>query len=235
LKINLDLLGEDNLINTLQFEIRDNTIHVLDYPDADMILKLPDDRYVKRLKDMWLHWWDLNEAKQSLEAMNSNNSDVVNRALAQNSIVVFYKCFGKSEFRDNSLKSKKILANYPPEAKQVFNFYKDLRDKFIVHDESRLSQVLAGVILQSNKECPFVDTLGMVAIAERFKSPQELEGLASFHRLITVAIEWVETEIDKLSDLLKKQYKEKEMSDFQGLEPLHLNVPTQDEMYKKRY
>lgn len=136
----------------MQFEVRDNTIHVLNYPDADMILGLPDSQYVKRLKDMWLHWWDLNEAKQSLESMNSNNSDVVNRALAQNSIVVFYKCFGKSEFRDNSLKRNKILANFPPEAKKVFDFYKDLRDKFIVHDESRLSQALAGVILQSNKE-----------------------------------------------------------------------------------
>lgn len=200
--------GEDDLINTLQFEVRDNTIHVLNYPDADMILGLPDSQYVKRLKDMWLHWWDLNEAKQSLESMNSNNSDVVNRALAQNSIVVFYKCFGKSEFRDNSLKRNKILANFPPEAKKVFDFYKDLRDKFIVHDESRLSQALAGVILQSNKEHPFVDTLGTVAIAERFKSPEELKGLGSFHRLITVAIQWVETEIDKLGDLLKEQFQQ---------------------------
>ena len=219
----------------MQFEVRDNTIHVLNYPDADMILGLPDSQYVKRLKDMWFHWWDLNEAKQSLESMNSNNSDVVNRALAQNSIVVFYKCFGKSEFRDNSLKRNKILANFPPEAKKVFDFYKDLRDKFIVHDESRLSQALAGVILQSNKEHPFVDTLGTVAIAERFKSPEELKGLGSFHRLITVAIQWVETEIDKLGDLLKEQYKDKEMADFQGFEPLRLGVPTQDEMYKKRY
>lgn len=184
---------------------------------------------------MWLHWWDLNEAKQSLESMSPNNSDVVNRALAQNSIVIFYKCFGKSEFRDNSLKRNKILAKHPPEAKKVFDFYKDLRDKFIVHDESRLSQVLAGVILQSNKERPFVDTLGMVAVAERFKSPEELEGLGSFHRLITVAIQWVKTEIDKLSDLIRDQNKEKEMSDFQGFEPLRLSVPTQDEMYKKRY
>lgn len=229
------MLKEDYTINILQFEVQDNTIHVLNYPDADMVLELPDDKYVKRLKDMWLHWWDLNEARQSLEAMNSNNPDTVNRALAQNSIVVFYKCFGKSEFRDNSLKRNKILANCPPEAKTVFDFYKDLRDKFIVHDESRLSQVLTGVILQTNKEYPFVDTLGMVAVAERFKSPEELEGLASFHHLIRVATKWVETEIDKLSDLLRNQYKEKEMSDFQGLEPLRLSVPTQDEMYKKRY
>ena len=112
----------------MQFEVRDNTIHVLNYPDADMILGLPDSQYVKRLKDMWLHWWDLNEAKQSLESMNSNNSDVVNRALAQNSIVVFYKCFGKSEFRDNSLKRNKILANFPPEAKKIVDYFIKLKE-----------------------------------------------------------------------------------------------------------
>lgn len=200
-----------------------------------MVLELPDDKYVKQLKDMLLHWWDLNEAKQSLESMSSNNSDAVNRALAQNSIVVFYKCFGKSEFRDNSLRRNKILANYPPEAKKVFDYYKELRDKFIVHDESRLSQVLAGVILQSNKERPFVDIVGAPAVAEKFKSPEELKGLGSFYRLVMLAIQWVEAEIDKLNDLIRNQYKEKKMPDFQGFEPLHLTIPTQDELYKKRY
>lgn len=225
----------DNLIRNLPFEIRDNAIYVPNYPDADMILELPDDQYVKRLKDMWLHLGDLNEAKQSLESMNPNYSDVVNRALAQNSIVIFYKCFGKSEFRDNSLRRNKVLSNYPPEAKAVFDFYKDLRDKFIVHDESRLSQVNTGVILQSNKKHPFVDTLSAISVAERFLPPQELEGLRSFDRLITVTIQWVEAEIDKLSDLLRDQYKDKELPDFQGLAPLRVNVPTQDEMHKKRY
>lgn len=217
------------------FEVVDETIHILEYPNADKILELPDDNYVKRLKDMWLHWWDLNEAKKSLESINSDNSDVVNRALAQNSIVVFYKCFGASKFRDNSLKRNKILANYPPEAKAVFDFYKDLRDKFIVHDESRLSQVFTGVILQSNKKYPYVDTMSTVAVVEKFTSQQELKGLASFGRLIIVAIQWVEAEIDKLCDLLKDQYKEKEMPDFQGFKPLCFSAPTQNEVYKKRY
>lgn len=91
------------------------------------------------------------------------------------------------------------------------------------------------MILQSNKKYPFVDTLSTVAVAERFKTTEELKGLGSFYRLITVAIQWVEAEIDNLSDLLRDQYKEKGLPDFQGFEPLRLSVPTKDEMYKKRY
>lgn len=213
----------------------DGTIHVLDYPEADLILALPDDDLVKRLKDMWLHWWDLNEAKQFLESMNTNNSDIVNRALAQNSIVLFYKCFGKSEFRDNSLSRKKILAGYPPETKEVFDFYKALRDKFIVHDQSRYSQVLTGAVLESKKEYPFVDTLSMVAVAQKFKSKEDLDGLSSFYRLVLVALQWVETEIDKKSDLIREKYKKYKMCDFQAFKPLKLKAPTQDELYQKRY
>ena len=200
-----------------------------------MILEAPDNKYVKRLKDMWLHWFDLNEAKESLESMDFKNSDVVNRALAQNSIVLFYKCFGNNEFRDNSLKRDKVLANYPPEAKNVFDYYKNLRNKFIVHDESRLAQANAGVILQSNKKHPFIDTFCTVAVADKYKSAKDREGLGSFHHLITVSMQWVEEQIDKLSDLLRDQYKEKELSDFQEFERLQLNIPTQDDMYKKRY
>lgn len=91
------------------------------------------------------------EAKLCLEAFNNKNADIVNRALAQNAIVLFYKCFGKSEFRDNSLKKDKILVGFPPAAKEVFDYYKNIRDKFIAHDASRHSQAMVGIALDTKK------------------------------------------------------------------------------------
>ena len=43
-------------------------IHILDYPNpnVDTLLVLPNDRLVKQLKDLWLHWWDLMEVQQCL-------------------------------------------------------------------------------------------------------------------------------------------------------------------------
>ena len=65
--LNEAFLGKEEWhIKTFKFEVIDNTIHILDYPNADIVLTLPDDKLVKQLKDMQLHWWDLMEAKQSL-------------------------------------------------------------------------------------------------------------------------------------------------------------------------
>ena len=222
-------------MKSYRFEVINNTIHILDYPTADKVLELPNDRIVKRLKDMCLHWYDLMEAKSCLEAVNGTNAALVNRALAQNAIVLFYKCFGNSEFRDNSLKRDKILAGLPSSAKDVFDYYKNIRDKFIVHDESRHAQVITGIILETAKTPPFVDTVNTVAVKEMFTTESELQGLQSFYRLVTVAMSWTENAIDKLSDKIKETYQSKSLSFFDDFLPLRFSAPTKEEMFQKRY
>ena len=218
-----------------EFEFINDTIHILDYPTADKVLELPNDHIVKRLKDMCLHWHDLTEAKLCLEAIDDTNSALVNRALAQNAIVVFYKCFGTSKFRNNSLNRDKILARLPSGAKDVFDYYKNIRDKFIVHDESRHAQVITGLILETAKTPPFVDTVNTVAVTEMFATENQLQGLRSFHHLVTVAILWTENTIDELSDEIKKTYQSKPLSFFDNFSPLKLNAPTEEELFQKRY
>lgn len=213
------------------FEVKDGTIHILDYPNADKVLALPDDKFIIQLKDYELHWWDLSEAKHCLEATNDNYPDIINRALIQNAVILFYKCFGQSKFRNNSLKKDKILAGYPPEAKAVFDYYKNLRDKFIAHDESRYAQVLTGGLFETKKEYPFVDVVSTIAVAETI----DRTGVSSFYRLVLVTLQWVESKIDNLTDLVKSQYRDKRLPDIEGLKPLQLNVPTEKDIFEKRY
>ena len=222
-------------MRSFRFEVINNTIHILDGPPADQVLELPDDRVVKRLKDMLLHWNDLMEAKLCLESFNSKNADIVNRALAQNAIVLFYKCFGKSEFRDNSLKKDKILAGFPPAAKDVFNYYKNIRDKFIAHDASRHSQAMVGIALDTKKTPPFVDNIHMMATTEMFKTKEEIDGLQSFYRLVLVTLKWTEDTIDKLSDTINETYQTLPLAYFKDFAPLRLSAPSEQEMFKKRY
>lgn len=218
-----------------KFKVINNTIHILDGPTGDKILELPDDHVVKRLKDMLLHWNDLMEAKSCLEAFNGKNTDIVNKALVQNAIILFYKCFGKSKFRDNSLKKDKILAGFPPAAKDVFDYYKIIRDKFIAHDESRYSQALVGIVLDEEKTPPFVDEIHMLASTEMFKTKEEIEGLQSFYRLVTVSLKWTEDTIDELCDKIKENYKIQPLSYFKDFAPFRLRAPSEREMFQKRY
>lgn len=222
-------------MRSFNFEVTNNAIHILEYPNADMVLELPNDRNSIRLMDMSLHWMDLMEAKNCLEAITADISDVVRTALAQNAIVLFYKCFGQNKFRNNSLKRDKILANFPPEAKAVFDYYKNLRDKFIVHDESRYAQVQIGMILESSKDYPFIDIVNGIFVTAKFKGESEVKGLQSFYQLVLAAITWTEKTIDDLSDLIKAEYRNKPLSAFRDFQPLHLQIPTNDEMFQKRY
>lgn len=210
-------------------------IRVCEYPNADHILILPDDPLVKQHKDMTLHMMDLLDAKACLELLAINNPDAVNRALVQNAIIVFYKCFGHNEFRNHSLSCDKVLAAYPAEAKEAFDFYKTLRNKFVVHDGSRYANATTGVILDSSKERPMLDVVTAAWVADNYTSENGLAAMETFYNLAVAAIAWVEAKIDELGVLLKKQYGDKPMSDFDGLPPLQVEVPTQDELFKKRY
>jgi glutaredoxin-related protein len=217
------------------FEFKDGKIHILEYPSADVVLSLPDDYDTKRLKDMLLHWFDLQTAQNNLKAIRPDYPDIVNSALAQNAIILFFKCFGKSEFRNNSLRVSKILAAYPPEAKKVFDYYKTLRDKHIAHDESRYSQVISGVILESQRSYPFVDVVNTIAIADVFQGENNQKGLQSFYNLTFISIEWVEHTIDELSDIIRNKYHNFSLADFKDFYPLKLDIPSAETMFQKRY
>ena len=206
----------------------------MDFPDRDIILELPDSELIRQLKDALLHWWDLTEAKQYLGAYSSDNNDIVNKALVQSAIVSYYKCFGNSKFRHYPLMRDKVLAGYPPEAKGVFDYYHTLRNKFIVHDESRNAQVITAAILDPEQEFPLVETLATVVNTE-YSRGSNLDGLNSLLHLVLVTIEWVEKKIDTLCDAIKEEHKNMKMQDYQGFKPPVLTIPTNDNMFEKRY
>ena len=104
-----------------------------------------------------------------------------------------------------------------------------------MHDESRHAQVITGIILETAKTPPFVDTVNTVAVTEMFTTESELQGLQSFYRLVTVAMSWTENAIDKLSDKIKETYQSKSLSFFDDFLPLRLSAPTKEEMFQKRY
>lgn len=222
-------------MKSFSMEFSGDKIYIREYPDADQILTLPDDPLVKQHKDMTLHMMDLLDAKTCLELLNPGNLDVANRALVQNAIVVFYKCFGNNEFRTHSLNRDKVLATQPGEAKKAFDFYKTLRNKFIAHDGSRYANATTGAILDSSKERPLLDVVTAAWVADNYTSENGLAAMQTFYHLVLVTIEWVEAKIDELGRLLKKQYGDKPMSAFRDFPPLQVEVPTQEKLFEKRY
>lgn len=199
-----------------------------------MVLSLPNDKYTKQLRDMCLHWFDLMDAKATLEAMKRSNPAEINRSLGRDAIVTFYKCFGKNKSRSYSLSRDKVLSGYPADAKKVFDYYHNLRNKFIAHDESRYSQVFTGVILDSSKDPPFVDIVNSVTVADKFNSEYDWKGLSSLYRLILASIKWVENKIDELIHIISNEYSNKRMVEFKDFKPLTYTVPRNEDVFSSR-
>jgi len=216
-------------MKNLRFECVDNKLHILGYPTADKVLELPDTHISKQLKDMILHQFDLNSSIDFMQSIPSN-SDIVRIGLVNSAIVSYYKCFGSNKSRHNKLMKKKALFGLPKDAGDVFDYYKGIRDRFIAHDNSRYTQVYAGVIIESTKLKPFVDILATAFVADIAR----VDELQSFFNLISVTVEWVDKEIDKLMELLKNEYNSYSIQDFQHFNEIIYSTPSSNELNSNR-
>ena len=220
-------------MKNLRFEYVDNRIHIIDYPAADKVLELPDTQITKRLKDMFLHRSDLHYSIEFMQSIHVSNSQIISKALVHSAIISYYKCFGQNDFRNNSLIKKKVLTGLPKEASDVFDYYKSIRDKFIAHDASRYAQVYTGAIIESSNPKPFVDIMATAFIAN---IPDiKMDTLQSLFNLLSVTLEWVENEINKIMNVLIAEFSQYDITQFKQLNEIIYTVPTDNDWDKPRY
>lgn len=217
-------------MRTFNFKVDGNNIKVLDYPDAEGAVLLPEDKYTKQLVDYYKHWWDLQDSKKSLESMRSDYSEIINKALAQNAIISFYKCFESSKGRNTPLSKKKILAKQPPEASIVFDYYKRLRDRFIAHDESNLTLMQVGGIIDGKNTPAFIDTIIPSFFILKYQGKQEIAGLNSFMRLVDLSLRWTDQKTDELNRILYDKYSKWTIEELRKLPPLRTDIPKKDNL-----
>jgi len=195
-----------------------------------MIFELPNTHISRQLKDMILHQSDLQSAKESIDAMHSYNQKIINTALIQSALISYYKCFGDSKFKHYRLEKSKVLSGLPQDAHDSFEFYRNLRRKFVVHDESRYADVYVGVVVESTNQTPFVDVVSLAFIAD-IATPEYSQVLSS---LILATLDWVTKKIDELNRILINEYKSHSMKEFQTLNEIIYKPPKDDDWLNKR-
>lgn len=115
------------------------------FPEGVKVIKL-DGPIAKRLSELTLHKRDLYFADECLNLIKANNTQkLINEALWRSAIIFYIKCFGNNASR-SQLSEKSIYKN-DPKAIKVFNYFKNLRNKYIIHDENSYSQSIPGAIL----------------------------------------------------------------------------------------
>ena len=117
------------------------------------------------------------------------------------------------------------------EAKIVFNYFKDLRNKHIIHDENSYAQSIPGAILnKGNKSYKIEKIICLSMIAETLT----IENFGNLKRLIDTARSWVIESYTKLCHLLTKELEEKPYNTLLSYEDLTYQVPQLDSLSLNR-
>jgi len=139
-------------MENIDFAFENGQIRIDGYPDAVKLICLSD-RKSRRISDLGLHKSDLEHSLDCLVEISKlseseKRNGLIGVVLWEQAIVYFLKCFGSSLSRFQ-LDFEKILRS-DSGAKVAFEYFKNLRNKHLVHDENSFAQSLTGAIINSS-------------------------------------------------------------------------------------
>jgi hypothetical protein len=214
----------------LDISQRESGLHIEGFPDAVRVLSIEGPR-AKRLADLALHKADLKFADDCLDAINLSpeKPNVIREALWRSAIIHFQKCFGDAGARFQ-LSHEKILKGEPPEALMAFQYFKDLRNKHLVHDENSYAQSLPGAILNNGNKTYKIEKI--VCFAAIVGTLQQ-DNFNNLKLLIQKSHSWVVAEFDRLCNVLTSELESEPYEKLLGKQSMTYRAPTNDELRNK--
>lgn len=155
----------------------DRTLHIEGYPDAVRVAKLRTPAG-ERLAALRLHQADLGfceRVAQILASALTTPPNDLSDALWICVLTKFYSCFGASKARFH-LNPKSIYTKLP-DALTAFDYYKNLRDKHIVHDENKYNFSITTIVLGANDDVQDILHLNLESVALQKEAIQNVYNL----------------------------------------------------------
>jgi hypothetical protein len=207
------------------------SIHLEGYPNAVKVLALKG-KQAKRLSDLVLHNADVDFGLQCLDALAALSEDqwVIKQALWRSAVIYAMKGYGDSGARFQ-LSSHKVLKGEPPEAMEVFNYFKSLRNKHFIHDENSYTQCPPGAILNPDGMSPkIVDIVCPITTAVTLV-PDNVNNL---RMLLSKTKEVVIQEFMELCNSFKDSLEAMPYESLYKMEPPTYKTPVNLEIHAKR-
>lgn len=184
----------------------------------------------RTLEEFSLHGHDLTASLQLLEALNNKAlSTEVRKGLWYHAITIFYKCFKHSDARRRLW--PQIVFAKRPDLMPAYNFFLNLRDRHIVHDDNPYIKAYVGVYVHKENDTYTVeDVVSSVAILDILDENR----WRAFRELVQHTLDWNHAEKRRLQMLLKKECEEKSPEELNSLKELSITVPTLAQVSTKK-
>ena len=169
-----------------------------------------------RLSHLSMYRDDLMVARSCLDFLGGAAiaPPLIGDALWRSAIVHYGKCFGTSRthFR---LPVRRILPD--PTALVAHQYFMELRNRYVVHDERRYGTVLPGAVIAAPNAAQSVDAVTYVNLNDETLTP-------SNQRLLDVLVEstraWVEEQHDRVTERLLAQLRGLPREQLERMQPL---------------
>jgi len=199
------------------------------FPDAVKVAAIKGPSALK-LAHYVLHLQDLQFAHECVVTLRDNppQAPIVREALWHSAIIHYVKCFGKNNSR-SMLPRAKIYDAGP--SRVAFNYFHDLRNKHVAHDENAYSQALPGAIIAAEGKSYKIEKIVCTGFTAQTLVEANITNLCS---LIEVALSWIEHQIDEICAELTKELEAEDYSALLSRPDMTYRAPTLDELGSKR-
>lgn len=199
-------------------------------PDTIKVVRI-DNQEAREVAEMTLHRSDLCFALQCVESINlvPAESYIVKKALWHSAIVHYAKCFQRSAARTSLMRSEVYSGDSG--AVVAFDYFMNLRNKHVGHDENSYSQSLPGAAINNgNKSFKIEKILCMAVEGETL----EKANCQNLHLLISDALKYVDIRIDSLCVKLTKRLEKENYHELINRPPPEFKAPELNEISKRR-
>ncbi len=159
----------------------------------------------------------------------AEKSEWLRQGLWHSAIVHFMKCFGCSKSRVR-LDPENVYEGETG-AMEVFNYFKALRDKHLVHDDNSYAQCLPGAIL-NKEDCDH--KIAKIICPSFISVTLDQAAWSNLHTSITHALKWVDQEFGDLCDLLSSELEQLPYDDLLNRKEVEYSPPKIEEIDKRR-
>jgi hypothetical protein len=202
-----------------------------DFPDAVRVIAIKGES-AKRIAHLVLHRSDLLFAKSCLESLALGQHEPIRSALWNSSLVALIKCFSNSKSRFKL--EPKVLYHESRSHKltlEVFEFFRNLRNKHIVHDDNSFLQGMPGAIVNT------ADSAERIAGIVTFTAHVDVLGQEAFSNLLLLidsALEWVAVQHEQCCQAAKAELEKLPHADLLKFPEVEYSKPQVADVGKQR-
>jgi hypothetical protein len=127
-----------------------------------------------------------------------------------------------------------VYAGAPEQARRNFDFFRNVRNKQLMHDENSSTQSFTVAILNDGTKPHKVEAVRAMSMSFQLLGPEGQQNYESFYQVVVRVQEWVTGKFDKLQAKIHADLENLSYAELDGMPPVLGHVPTLAEVGRKR-